>query len=106
MLIHICEEAYERGYQEGQDDQEPSESEIEVKRMSPETFELLEQLSVVCKRYGVNYSTAPECQRELMDCIALHEYQLNKAHHQGLTRAAVPPFLGVKRSDRSNETPA
>ena len=59
---------------------------IEVKRMSPETFKLLEQLSIVCKRYGVNYSTAPECQRELMDCIALHEYQLNKAHQQGLTR--------------------
>ena len=79
---------------------------IEVKRMSPETFKLLEQLSIVCKRYGVNYSTAPERQRELMDCIALHEYQLSKAHQQGLTRAAVPPFLGVKRSDRSNETPA
>lgn len=79
---------------------------IEIKRMSPETFEMLEQLSIVCKRYGVNYSTAPQNQRDLLDCIALHEYQLNQAHQQGLTRAAVPPFLGLKRSNRSNEMPA
>lgn len=79
---------------------------IEVKRMSPETFEMLEQLSIVCKRYSVNYSTAPQSQRNLLDCIALHEYQLNQAHQLGLTRAAVPPFLGLKRSNRSNEMPA
>ena len=28
---------------------------IEVKNMSPEAVELLEQLSVVCRRYGISY---------------------------------------------------
>ena len=56
---------------------------IEVKRMSPETFEILEQLSIVCKRYGANYSTAPQKQRDLLDRIALYEYQLNKVPQQG-----------------------
>ena len=56
---------------------------IEVKRMSPETFEMLEQLSIVCKRHGVNYSSAPQNQRNLLDRIALYEYQLNKVCPQG-----------------------
>ena len=57
---------------------------IEVKRMSPAAVELLDQLSVVC--------------------IALHEYQLKKAHEQGLKRSEVPPFLGLKRSERSHNS--
>ena len=31
---------------------------IEVKRMSPAAVELLDQLSVVCKRFNVEYATA------------------------------------------------
>ena len=34
------------------------------------------------------------------------KYQLKKAHEQGLKRADVPPFLGLKRTERSNEMPA
>ena len=29
-----------------------------------------------------------------------------KTHEQGLKRSEVPPFLGLKRSDRSNDMPA
>ena len=76
---------------------------IKVKRMSPETFEMLEQLSIVCKRFGIDYYAASQDQRDLLDSIALHEYQLKKAHEQGLKRSNVPPFLGLKRS---NDMPA
>lgn len=76
---------------------------IEVKRMSPTAIEMLDQLSAVCKRFGVDYYAAPQNQRDLLDSIALHEYQLKKAHEQGLKRSEVPPFLGLKRSDRSND---
>ena len=79
---------------------------IEVKRMSPTAIELLDQLSIVCKRFGVNYYAASQNQRDLLDSIALHEYQLKKAHEQGLKRADVPPFLGLKRTERSDEMPA
>ena len=74
---------------------------IEVKRMSPTAIEMLDQLSAVCKRFGVDYYAASQYQRDL-----LHEYQLKKAHEQGLKRSEVPPFLGLKRSDRSNDMPA
>ncbi len=79
---------------------------IEVKRMSPAAVEMLDHLSAVCKRFGVDYSAAPQSQRELLDSIALHEYRLQKAHEQGLKRSEVPPFLGLKRSERSNGMPA
>ena len=75
---------------------------IEVKNMSPEAVELLEQLSVVCKRYGISYYSASQTQRDLLDSIALHEYQLKKAHEQGQPRSVVPPFLGLKRTRRSD----
>lgn len=71
---------------------------IEVKNMSPEAVELLEQLSVVCRRYGISYYSASQTQRDLLDSIALHEYQLKKAHEQGQPRSVVPPFLGLKRT--------
>ena len=74
---------------------------IEVKRMSPSAIEMLD-----CKRFGVDYYAASQNQRDLLDSIALHEYQLKKAHEQGLKRSEVPPFLGLKRSDRSNDMPA
>ena len=79
---------------------------IEVKRMSSTAIEMLDQLSIVCKRFGVDYYAASQNQRDLLDSIALHEYQLKKAHEQGLKRSEVPPFLGLKRTDRSNEMPA
>ena len=79
---------------------------IEVKRMSPTAIEMLDQLSAVCKRFGVDYYAASQNQRDLLDSIALHEYQLKKAHEQELKRSEVPPFLGLKRSDRSNDMPA
>ena len=79
---------------------------IEVKRMSPTAVEMLDQLSAVCKRFSVDYYAVSQNQRDLLDSIALHEYQLKKAHEQGLKRSEVPPFLGLKRSDRSNDMPA
>ena len=54
-------------------------TDIEVKRMSRESIEMLDQLSIVCKRYSVNYYSATQETRELLDAIALHEYQLQKA---------------------------
>lgn len=81
-------------------------TDIEVKRISPESIEMLDQLSIVCKRYGVDYYSATKNTRDLLDAIAMHEYQLQKAHKQGLTRKAVPPFTGIKRSKRSNNRPA
>ena len=41
-----------------------------------------------------------------VEAVALHEYQLKKVHEQGLKRSEVPPFLGLKRTDRSNDMPA
>ena len=55
---------------------------IEIKRMSPTAVEMLDQLSAVCKRFGVDYYAASQNQRDLLDSIALHEYQLKKAHEQ------------------------
>ena len=81
-------------------------TDIEVKHISKESIEMLDQLSIVCKRYGVNYYSASQETRDLLDTIAMHEYQLQKAHKQGLTRKAVPPFMGGKRSERSNNRPA
>ena len=77
---------------------------IEVKRMSPAAVELLDQLSVVCKRFNVEYATASEKDRFFVEAVALHEYQLKKAHEQGLKRSEVPPFLGLKRSERSHNS--
>ncbi len=79
---------------------------IEVNRMSPTAIELLDQLGVVCKRFNVDYATASEKDRFFVEAVAMHEYQLKKAHEQGLKRSEVLPFLGLKRSDRSNDMPA
>ena len=56
---------------------------IEVKRMSPTAVEMLDQLSAVCKRFGVDYYAASQNQRDLLDSIALHEYQLKKHTNKG-----------------------
>ena len=37
---------------------------IEVKRMSPTAIEMLDQLSIVCKRFGVDYYAASQNQRD------------------------------------------
>lgn len=60
----------------------------------------------VCKRFHVNDPHASEKDRFFAEAVALHEYQLKKAHEQGLKRADVSPFLGLKRTERSNEMPA
>lgn len=79
---------------------------IEVKRMSNNNIELLDHLNVVCKRFHVDYPHASEKGRFFVEAVTLHEYQLKKAHEQGLKRADVPPFLGLKRTERGNEMPA
>ena len=79
---------------------------IEVKRMSNNNIELLDHLNVVCKRFHVDYPHASEKDKFFVEAVALHEYQLKKAHEQSLKRSEVPPFLGLKRSDRSNDMPA
>lgn len=79
---------------------------IEVKRMSNNNIELLDHLNVVCKRFHVDYPHASEKNRFFVEAVTLHEYQLKKAHEQGLKRADVPPFLGLKRTERGNEMPA
>lgn len=55
---------------------------IEVKRMSAESIEMLNRLSFVCKRYGIDYYRASQETRDLLDSIALHEYQLQKTRTQ------------------------
>ena len=79
---------------------------IEVKRMSNNNIELLDHLNVVCKRFHVDYPHASEKDRFFVETVTLHEYQLKKAHEQGLKRADVPPFLGLKRTERGNEMSA
>ena len=59
-----------------------------------------------CKRFKTDYYHATPKQREFIDAVATHEYQLMKAHEKGLRRASVPPFMGMKRSERSNNMPA
>lgn len=56
---------------------------IEVKRMSSTAIEMLDQLSIVCKWFGVDYYAASQNQRDLLDSIALHEYQLKKLMSRG-----------------------
>jgi len=31
---------------------------------------------------------------------------MKQAHEKGLNRSSVPPFMGIKRSERSNNRPA
>ena len=61
---------------------------IEIKRMSSDTIELFDQLNIVCKRFHVDYLHASEKDKFFVEAVALHEYQLKKAHEQGLKRAA------------------
>ena len=56
--------------------------------MSPTAVEMLDQLSTVYKRFGVDYYAASQNQRDLLDSIALHEYQLDPRSGRGLLRRA------------------
>ena len=60
---------------------------IEVKRMSTDTVELLDQLHAVCKRFHVDYLHASEKDKFFVEAVALHEYQLKKS-----TRARAEAF--------------
>mgnify|MGYP000619865937 FL=1 len=81
-------------------------TEIEVARMTAENIQFLDIFFAVCKRYKIDYYHATSTQRGFVDAVAAHEYAMKQARQQGLTREAVPPFLGVKRSERSNNRPA
>ena len=81
-------------------------TELEVARMTAEDIQFLNVFFVVCKRYKIDYYHATPKQRGFVDAVAAHEYAMKQARQQGLTREAVPPFLGVKRSERSNNRPA
>ena len=59
-----------------------------------------------CKRYKVDYYHATEKQRAFIDAVAAHEFSMKQAHEKGLNRSSVPPFMGIKRSERSNNRPA
>ncbi len=83
-----------------------TEKELQVASMDKETMDYLNVLFGVCKRFKTDYYHASPKQREFMDAVAVHEYQLQKAHEQGLQRSSVPPFLGIVRSERSNNMPA
>lgn len=83
-----------------------AEQELQVARMDEETMEYLNVLFSVCKRFNTDYYHADPKQRAFMDAVATHEYQLKKAHKKGLQRSAVPPFMGIVRSERSNNMPA
>ena len=79
-----------------------AEQELQVARMDEETMEYLNVLFSVCKRFNTDYYHANPKQRAFMDAVATHEYQLKKAHEKGLQ----PPFMGIVRSERSNNMPA
>lgn len=83
-----------------------AEQELQVARMDEETMEYLNVLFSVCKRFNTDYYHADPKQRAFMDAVATHEYQLKKAHEKGLQRSAVSPFMGIVRSERSNNMPA
>ena len=83
-----------------------AEQELQVARMDEETMEYLNVLFSVCKRFNTDYYHADPKQRAFMDAVATHEYQRKQAHEKGLQRSAVPPFMGIVRSERSNNMPA
>ena len=82
------------------------EPELQVAPLTSESMDYLNTLFGVCKRFGIDYYHASSKQRNFVDAVALHEYQLFVAHEKGLSRASVPPFLGMERSEHSNNMPA
>lgn len=82
------------------------EKELQVASLDTETMDYLNVLFGVCKRFRMDYYHASQKQRDFLDAVAVHEYQLQKAREKGLQRSSVPPFLGIVRSERSNNMPA
>ena len=80
--------------------------EFEVTRMTTENIQFLDVFFAVCKRYKIDYYHATSTQRKFIDAVAAHEYAMKQAHEKGLTRSSVPPFMDIKRSERSNNSPA
>ena len=68
-------------------------TELEVTRMTKENIQYLDVFFAVCKR-------------AFIDAVAAHEFSMKQAHEKGLNRSSVPPFMGIKRSERSNNRPA
>lgn len=81
-------------------------TEIEAARMTAENIQFLDIFFAVCKRYKIDYYHATPTQRGFVDAVAAHEYAMKQARQQGLIREAVPPFMGGKRSEHSNNRPA
>ena len=81
-------------------------TDFEVSRMTKENIQYLDVFFAVCKRYKVDYYHAAENQRAFIDAVAAHEFAMKQAHEKGLPRSSVPPFMGIKRSERSNNRPA
>lgn len=55
------------------------ELELLVDSMSNDAMEYLNALFSVCKRFKTDYYHATPKQREFIDAVATHEYQLMKA---------------------------
>ena len=68
------------------------EIELQVAPMSDETMDYLDTLFSVCKRFNTDYYHATQKERDFIDAVASHEYQLKKAREKGQQRASVPPF--------------
>ena len=80
------------------------EIELQVAPMSDETMDYLDTLFSVCKRFNTDYYHATQKERDFIDAVASHEYQLKKAREKGQQRASVPPFLGDRKSTRLNSS--
>ena len=63
---------------------------IEVKRMSPTAIEMLDQLSAVCKRFGVDYYAASQNQRDLLARISTEKS--TRARAEAFRSASVSRF--------------
>ena len=73
------------------------EIELQVAPMSDETMDYLDTLFSVCKRFNTDYYHATQKERDFIDAVASHEYQLKKARE----RSALPRHR-AKRAERSH----
>lgn len=80
------------------------EIELQVAPMSDETMDYLDTLFSVCKRFNTDYYHATQKERDFIDAVASHEYQLKKARRKGpaaCKRSALPRHR-AKRAERSH----
>ena len=54
------------------------EIELQVAPMSDETMDYLDTLFSVCKRFNTDYYHATQKERDFIDAVASHEYQLKR----------------------------